>query len=426
MAGCFVVWQSRCSHAVQAGRKERFLMNGIPAVQPPGRRPRVLLVFGTRPEAIKMAPVALALQSLASELETVICVTGQHREMLDAALEPFGLVPDIDLRLMRPRQTLSTLTARALTALDKTLTRVEPDIVVVQGDTTSAMVGALAGYYHRVPVAHLEAGLRTGDLFQPFPEEGNRRLISTLSALHFAPTEMAACNLQREGIPTRRVLVTGNTVIDALLYTHRHLPPGSFDLPPGARLVLLTLHRRESFGKPLESICRAVVDLVSRNPDLHIIFPVHASPFVREPVGRILGNHPRISLHDPMGYLEFIQALDGCHFVMTDSGGVQEEAPSLGKPVLVLRDKTERPEAVKAGTSVLVGTRSDRVLAEAERLLHNPEAYVAMAHAANPFGDGLAAQRVACAIRFHFGLTTEQPAPFDAEAVPLQLVGGVA
>jgi UDP-N-acetylglucosamine 2-epimerase (non-hydrolysing) len=390
------------------------------------RRPRVLLVFGTRPEAIKMAPVALALQARSGEIETVLCVTGQHREMLDAALEPFGLVPDIDLKLMRPRQTLAALTARALTALDKVIGRVEPDMIIVQGDTTSAMIGALAGYYHRVPVAHLEAGLRTGDLFQPFPEEGNRRLIGTLAALHFAPTMKAAQNLQREGIPPRRILVTGNTVIDALLHTHRRLPPRPPEFNADAPRALLTIHRRESFGRPLEHICQAILALVTRNPNLSIIFPVHASPFVREPVGRILGEHPRLLLHEPMGYQEFVQALDACRFVLTDSGGVQEEAPSLGKPVLVLRNKTERPEAIRAGTSLLVGTKPQRILTEAERLLNDPAAYATMAHAENPFGDGLAAQRVVDAIRFHFGLTAEQPVPFAVGTAPMPLVGGVA
>ena len=393
---------------------------------PVSRRPRILLIFGTRPEAIKMAPVALTLRAFDHEIETLLCVTGQHREMLDTALAPFGLVPDYDLKLMRPRQTLASLTARALTALDKVITRVQPDLIVVQGDTTSAMVGALVGYYHRVPVAHLEAGLRTGDLFQPFPEEGNRCLISTLAALHFAPTSEAARRLYREGISPRRVLVTGNTVIDALLYTRQRVPPATLDIPDNATLALLTLHRRESFGRPLENICRAIVNLIDRNPNLCIVFPVHASPFVREPVDKFLRHHPRILLREPMGYQEFVQIMDASRFVLTDSGGVQEEAPSLGKPVLVLRNKTERPEAIKAGTSQLVGTNAKNVIRAVESLLHDADAYQAMAHAENPFGDGLAAERVAGALRFHLGLTTEWPMPFAPQVATPMVAEAVA
>ena len=377
------------------------------------RRPRILLVFGTRPEAIKVAPVALALRACADEMETWLCATGQHREMLDQALAPFNLEPDIHLDLMRPRQTPADLTARAVQALDGVMTRVAPDLVLVQGDTSSAFAGALAAYYHRVPVAHLEAGLRTDDLYQPFPEEGNRRLIAAVTALHFAPTARAAYRLRREGVPERRIFVTGNTVIDALLHVRDRGPAGSVALPAGARrLVLMTMHRRESFGRPFENTCRAVRSLMDRNPDAAVAFPVHPSPFVREPVERLLTRHPRIRLSEPLEYPAFVRLLDACHLVLTDSGGIQEEAPALGKPVLVLRDKTERPEAVQAGTARLVGTGPRRILQAAENLLHDEGAYRAMAHAENPYGDGRAAARVADALRFHFGFADQRPAPF--------------
>ena len=374
---------------------------------------RLLLVFGTRPEAIKMAPVALGLRERSDEFETVLCSTGQHRGMLNQTLAVFDLEPDVDLDLMMPRQTLTDLTARAVGALDEVMTRVRPDLVVVQGDTTSAMVGALAAYYHRVPVAHVEAGLRSDDLYLPFPEEGNRRLIDTLAALHFAPTPSAAYRLQQEGVPEERTFVTGNTVIDAL----QHVRNGSrheayLALPSGHRRLLLTMHRRESRGAALENICRAILQLVERNPDVEVVFPVHASPFVREPVTRLLSGHARIVLTEPMGYQEFILLMDSCHLILTDSGGIQEEAPALGKPVLVLRDTTERPEAINAGTAQLVGTNPTQVLSVTETLLHNEKAYRAMARANNPYGDGRAAKRVVAALRFHFGLLAERPAPF--------------
>jgi UDP-N-acetylglucosamine 2-epimerase (non-hydrolysing) len=374
---------------------------------------RLLLVFGTRPEVIKMAPVALALREHSGEFETVLCSTGQHRDMLNQTLAVFGLEPDFNLDLMMPRQTLTDLTARVVGALDEVMTRVRPDLVVVQGDTTSAMVGALVAYYHRVPVAHVEAGLRTDDLYRPFPEEGNRRLISTLAALHFAPTPSAAYRLQQEGVPEGRTFVTGNTVIDALLRVRENSRHGAYlALPSGRRRVLLTMHRRESRGTALENICRAILRLVERNPDVEVVFPVHASPFVREPVTRLLADHARIVLTEPMEYQEFILLMDTSHLILTDSGGIQEEAPALGKPVLVLRDTTERPEAIRVGTARLVGTDPTRVLSATETLLHNEKAYQAMARAKNPYGDGRAAERVVAALRFHFGLLAERPAPF--------------
>ena len=374
---------------------------------------RLLLVFGTRPEVIKMAPVALALREHSGEFDTVLCSTGQHRGMLNQTLAVFGLEPDVALDLMGPRQTLVNLTTRSLGALDNVLTRVRPDLVVVQGDTTSAMVGALAAYYHRVPVAHVEAGLRTDDLYRPFPEEGNRRLIGTLAALHFAPTPSAAYRLLQEGVPERQIFVTGNTVIDALLgvrVNRRH--GGHLPLPNGRRRILLTMHRRESRGTTLENICRAILQVVERNDDVEVVFPVHSSPFVREPVSRLLSGHARIRLTEPLDYREFILLMHSCYLVLTDSGGIQEEAPALGKPVLVLRDTTERPEAIDAGTSALVGTHPGRVLSATETLLQDEMSYQAMAHAENPYGDGRAAERIVAALRCRYDLLAEPPVPF--------------
>ena len=388
---------------------------------------RILLVVGTRPEVIKMSPLALALRDHSSEFETVLCSTGQHREMLDQTLAVFGLEPEVNLDLMMPGQTLSDLTARAVGALDKVMTRVRPDLVVVQGDTTSAMVGALVTYYHRVPVAHVEAGLRTDDLYQPFPEEGNRRLISTLAALHFAPTSTAAYRLQQEGVPEDRTFITGNTVIDALLRVLDGSRQGAYPVVPrGRRRILLTMHRRESRGVALESICRTILQLVERNPDIEVVFPVHASPFVREPVNRLLSGHARVILTEPLGYQEFVLLMDSCQLILTDSGGIQEEAPALGKPVLVLRDTTERPEAIRAGTGRLVGTDPTHVLSVTETLLHNEKAYQAMARASNPYGDGRAVERIVAALRFHFGLLAERPAPFAPHLTPHRSDEGAA
>lgn len=381
------------------------------------RRPRVLAVVGTRPEAIKVAPVVRELRE-DGRFEVVLCSTGQHREMLEQALSAFELEPDVELGVMRDRQSLTGLTTRVLGALDGEISRLRPDVVLVQGDTTSAMAGALAAYYAQVPVAHLEAGLRTADLYSPFPEEGNRRLIGTLATLHFAPTSRAARQLRMENVPERSILVTGNTVIDALLGVKAKIPPVR-PFPPEAerrrwkrRKVLVTMHRRESRGEVLERACWAILELVRRNPEVEVIFPVHRSPFVRETVYRLLGGNVRIKLLEPLGYGELVSKLDACELVLTDSGGLQEEAPALGKPVLVLRETTERPEAVEAGTSRLVGTEPEKVLAAAEGLLRDGEAYRKMARAANPYGDGRAAHRVVAALRFYFGLSGEPPVPF--------------
>jgi UDP-N-acetylglucosamine 2-epimerase (non-hydrolysing) len=385
------------------------------------RRPRILIVFGTRPEAIKIAPVALALRACCDEFETFLCSTGQHREMLDQVIGTFDLQPNFDLAVMRPRQSLGSLSARILEALDKVLASIQPDLVIVQGDTTSAMIGALSAHYHRAPVAHLEAGLRTGDLLSPFPEEANRRLIGALATLHFAPTPLAARRLRCESVPVERILITGNTVIDALLMIRdrvRCMEPNRFRPQIGRRLVLLTTHRRESAGEPLENLCRAVLKLVERNADIEIICPVHASPLVREPLQRLLAGHPRIRLIEPLGYSEFVQLLEACYLVLTDSGGIQEEAPALGKPVLVLRDKTERPESIIAGTSLLVGTSSRRLLGAAKDLLNGGETYQRMSQAKNPYGDGRATERVLAAIRYYFKLSDSPPTPFTPISPP--------
>ena len=388
---------------------------------------RLLLVFGTRPEAIKIAPVALGLRGQSGEFETLLCTTGQHRGMLNQTLSVFDLKPDIDLKLMTPRQTLADLTARAVGALDNVMTRVRPDLVVVQGDTTSAMVAALAAYYHRTPVGHVEAGLRTDDPYQPFPEEGNRRLIGTLAALHFVPTSSAAYRLQQEGVPEGRIFVTGNTVIDSLLRVRENSGRGgNLARPSSRRRVLVTMHRRENRGAALEDACRAILQLVDRNRNVEVVFPVHSSPFVREPVTRLLSGHARIILTDPLGYQEFILLMDSCHLILTDSGGIQEEAPALGKPVLVLRDTTERPEAIDAGTARLVGTDPTRVLSVTETLLHSEKAYEAMARAKNPYGDGRAAERILAALRFHFGLVGERPTAFVSHGASRRSTEGAA
>lgn len=362
----------------------------------------VAVVFGTRPEAIKMAPVVRALREV-PELRTVVCTTGQHRQMLDQILGTFAITPDVDLDVMEPGQTLAGLTARAVTRLDRFLADRRPDLLLVQGDTTTAFAAALTAFYHRVPVGHVEAGLRTGDLHSPWPEEANRVLVTRLAALHFAPTAAARDNLLREGVPAGRVHLTGNTVIDALLYTVRQVEENPHAIPglPAAfaaeRLVLITGHRRENFGPGFESICRAIGELARRFPDTHFVYPVHLNPNVREPVDRLLrpAELPNVHLIEPLGYREFIALFRRATLVLSDSGGVQEEAPTLGKPVLLMRDTTERPEAVAAGAVRLVGTDFDRIVAETSILLTDPAAYRSMTGVANPYGDGLASERIA-------------------------------
>jgi len=358
-----------------------------------------MFVFGTRPEAIKMAPVIAKFKSDPSRYEVVVAVTAQHREMLDQVLDLFGIVPDHDLNIMKPNQSLADTTASAVKGLDGLMVEENPDLVFVQGDTTTTFVGALAAFYHKVPVAHIEAGLRTFDKFQPFPEEINRTLTSRIADINFAPTESSKNNLLREGVPPETVFVTGNTVIDALLDVAER--PYDFGGELGEifgnndrRTILLTAHRRENHGKGMEDISRAVLRILKAHPETEILFPVHLSPHVRGPVFEILGGKERVHLIDPLDYEPFVHAMAHSYLILTDSGGVQEEAPSLGKPVLVLRNTTERPEAVDAGTVELVGTDVDRIVESASQLLDDPEKYEDMARNINPYGDGQASSRI--------------------------------
>lgn len=359
--------------------------------------PRLLLIFGTRPEAIKMAPLVHEL-ARRPQVETITCVTAQHRHMLDQVLDWFHIRPDHDLDLMQPGQSLADLTARAVTALADKLSEIRPDVVLCQGDTTTAMTAALAAFYQQIPVGHVEAGLRTGDNYNPFPEEVNRRIISVLATYNFAPTDTARRALLHEGTPPHRIHVTGNTVIDALQWTVKQPYTLDLGLPldrPGERLILITGHRRESFGPAFESMCRALRDIAERNPDVRLIYPVHLNPNVQEPVYRLLGGVERVHLIDPLPYPDFAHLMARSTLIITDSGGIQEEAPALGKPVLVMRETTERPEALEAGTARLVGTQAATIVAHAEELLRDPAAYQAMATAHSPFGNGHAAERIA-------------------------------
>jgi len=373
--------------------------------------PSLALIVGTRPECIKLAPVIAELRR-AGKVRPWLVSTGQHRELLDQALGSFGLKPDVDLGLMTPGQSLPELSSRVLTGVSAWLAAAKPDAVLVQGDTTTVLGAATASFYAGIPVGHVEAGLRTGDLRSPFPEEMNRRVTSTLARWHFCPTEAAKANLLREGVAAADCHVTGNTVIDALLATRGRiagleaaavgarlgLTPafvGAYLAAPRARWVLVTGHRRESFGAGFEGICRGLRRLVDAHPDLGVVYPVHLNPQVQEPVRRLLGDHPRIALAMPAAYEDFVWLMDRCAFVLTDSGGVQEEAPSLGKPVLVLRENTERPEGLAAGTSELVGTDPARIVAAATRLLTDSAEYARRAQLRNPYGDGTAAAKIA-------------------------------
>jgi UDP-N-acetylglucosamine 2-epimerase (non-hydrolysing) len=367
----------------------------------PGRR-KVLLIFGTRPEAIKLCPVLLHLRQNRPEWQAEVCVTAQHREMLDQVLGVFGIRPEYDLDCMQPGQTLFRSTSTMLAALEPVLAESRPDIVVVQGDTTTTLCGALGAFYAGIPVAHVEAGLRTGDLREPFPEELNRVLTSRIAQLHFAATEWAAENLRAEGVPADQVVVTGNPGIDAVFLVRDMLAAGRLygqlpKLEAGRKLVLVTAHRRESFGEGFESICHALRTLAGR-PDVQVVYPVHPNPNVRRPVEEILSGIRNVHLIEPLAYPDFVALLSRAYIVLTDSGGIQEEAPALGKPVLVMRDKTERPEAVEAGTARLVGTRQETVERECSRLLDDPAAYCRMAKAHNPYGDGQASERIAAAL----------------------------
>lgn len=363
---------------------------------------KVLTIFGTRPEAVKMAPVVRELAGR-PEIESQVCVTAQHRQMLDQVLDLFGIQPHIDLDLMQPGQSLAGLTARVLTHLDPVLADIQPDWILIQGDTTTVASAALLAYYHQIKVGHVEAGLRTGDKFQPFPEEVNRQIAGVIADLHFAPTEQSRQNLLRENIPAERIVVTGNTAIDALHWVVKQ----PFDFAtlnlgagnPYSRLVLVTAHRRENFGQPLEDICLALRTLAEHYPgDLHFVYPVHLNPNVQGPVYRALSDLPNITLLPPLDYLPLVNIMKRAALVLTDSGGLQEEAPGLGVPTLVLRNTTERPEGVQAGTLKLVGTDPEVIIREARRLLDDPAAHAAMAGAVNPYGDGTAARQIVDAV----------------------------
>ena len=377
---------------------------------------KVMTVFGTRPEAIKMAPLALEL-SRRPGVEALCCVTAQHREMLDSVLNIFHLQPDYDLNIMQPRQTLSAITSRCLTGMDGVLEEARPDLVLVHGDTSTTFAGALAAFYHQIPVGHVEAGLRTYDKYSPFPEEMNRKMVGAIADLHFCPTAANRENLARENI-TKGVFLTGNTVIDALQTTV--VKDFTFSEPLLNRLdygnqkvILVTCHRRENYGQPMEDIMSALARIARTHPEAALVYPVHLSPVVQECAHRHLDGIENAHLIPPLNVEEMHNLMARCYMVMTDSGGLQEEAPALGKPVLVLRKETERPEAVAAGTVKLAGVEYGEIVALAEQLLTDPAAYEAMAHAVNPYGDGLACRRIADAIEWHFRLRPSPPAPFS-------------
>ena len=378
---------------------------------------KVMSVFGTRPEAIKMAPLVKELAKY-PDLESICCLTGQHREMLDSVMDIFQLQSDYDLNIMEKQQTLSTITTKTLLGMDGVIDACRPDVILVHGDTSTTFAGALSAFYHQIPVGHVEAGLRTWDKYSPFPEEMNRTLVGDIAELHFSPTRANADNLRREGI-SGDIFITGNTAIDAMGYTVRKdfrfteqlLNELNFEKK---RIIVLTCHRRENYGKPMEDIMDAVARIVELHPDVEVVYPVHLSPVVRECAAKHLSGKERIHLIDPLDVQQMHNLISRCYMVLTDSGGLQEEAPALGKPVLVLRRETERPEAVAAGTAKLAGVVYEDIVAMANTLLEEPSAYEAMAKAVNPYGDGSACQRIAQAIRWHFGLSSERPADFTA------------
>ena len=380
-------------------------------------RLKVMTIFGTRPEAIKMAPVVLELQKYPEQIQPIVTVTAQHREMLDQVLQLFRIQPDYDLDIMSPSQTLFDITSRALTGLNEVLAEARPDLVLVHGDTTTTFVGALAAFYHQIPVGHVEAGLRTGDKYSPYPEEMNRKLAGVLTDLHFAPTATARQNLLQENVETGSVFVTGNTVIDALLATVKPEFRFADELLTsldfvGRRVILVTTHRRENLGEPMRHVYQALKRIVTEFSDVEVVFPVHRNPKVREVVESVLGHLPRVHLTDPLDYEPFVNLMARSTLILTDSGGIQEEAPSLGKPVLVLRDTTERPEAIEAGTVRLIGTAEETVYAETKALLSNPAQYRAMSEATNPYGDGKASRRIVQTILWRQGMNATPPEPF--------------
>lgn len=371
---------------------------------------RIMAVLGTRPEAVKMAPVILELRQFPGLIDLVVAVTGQHREMLDQILRAFEIHPDHDLDIMRPGQTLAQITCRSLEGLDRLIEQEQPGLVVAQGDTTTTFVSSLAAFYRRVDFGHVEAGLRTGNMYEPFPEEMNRRMTALCATMHFAPTDEARERLLAEGIADSNIWVTGNTVIDALVrISAQESPLADAALEQwmdGRRIILVTAHRRENWGDPMRAICRAVRTLANQFPDSCVVFSMHKNPVVREIVMGELGGHQRIALIEPPDYMEFVQLMKRAYLILTDSGGVQEEAPSLGKPVLVLRNTTERPEGIGAGNAKLVGTDESRIVLEASRLMEDMEEYGRMARSRNPYGDGSAAVKIRDAILGRYGLKT--------------------
>ncbi|KEF38183.1 UDP-N-Acetylglucosamine 2-epimerase [Schinkia azotoformans MEV2011] len=377
------------------------------------KRIKVLTTFGTRPEAIKMCPLVLELEKRPEQFESIVAVTAQHRQMLDQVLEIFNVKPDYDLNIMKDRQTLIDVTTRGLEGLDAVIKEVKPDIVLVHGDTTTTFIASLAAYYNQVAVGHVEAGLRTWNKYSPFPEEMNRQLTGVIADLHFSPTEKAFENLTNENKKQEAIFITGNTAIDALKttvkedYTNEVLEKVS-----GGRLVLVTAHRRENLGEPMRNMFRAIRRIVDEFADVQVIYPVHMNPAVREIAGEILGGHDRIQLIEPLDVIDFHNFAARAHLILTDSGGVQEEAPSLGVPVLVLRDTTERPEGIEAGTLKLAGTDEDTIYRLASDLLTDQAEYEKMAKASNPYGDGKASERIAEAIRYHFGQIEQRPEVF--------------
>ena len=380
---------------------------------------KVMSVFGTRPEAIKMAPLVKILEQTQG-ITSLVCVTAQHRQMLDQVLEIFDLHPDYDLDIMQTGQTLSGITTRALTGLEQVMAKEKPDLVLVHGDTTTTFAGALAAYYNQIPVGHVEAGLRTYDKYQPFPEEMNRRLTGAISDLHFAPTPLAQDHLLKENVDPASIFITGNTVIDALQHTIQ--PDYVFGVEElnridfqHHRVISMTAHRRENLGEPLEHICHAVLRIVEDFPDVEVVYAVHKNPAVSGPVHEILGRHPRIHLTEPLDLKDMHNLMSRSYLVLTDSGGLQEEVPSMGKPVLVLRNVTERPEGVAAGTLKLAGTNEETIYSMTRELLEDASAYEKMAQAKNPFGDGHASERITESILYYFGKTQTPPAPFSAE-----------
>jgi UDP-N-acetylglucosamine 2-epimerase (non-hydrolysing) len=375
-----------------------------------------MIVMGTRPEVTKLGPVALVLQAQPDQFRVTLVGTGQHRDLVPQHLQLFGLHLDHDLKVMKRKQILADITARTVTRMDQLLAAEPPDVVVVEGDTTAVLVAGLAAFYRKIPVAHVEAGLRSGDIYDPFPEEMNRRLVGGLAALHFAPTHQARRNLLRENVPAHSIYVTGNTAIDALLFAARR-PPGRPAFPPGLlrgrRLVLVTAHRRESWDTGIRHICLALKDLAERFPDIVIVYAVHPNPVVRKTAERVLSGQPQVHLLPPPGYADFVDLMRRCYMILTDSGGIQEEAPSLGKPVLVMRRTTERIEGVKAGCAELVGPERTRIVARATALLTDPRLYQRMSAPRNPYGDGKAALRIRRALAHHFGLTRKRPADYQ-------------